>query len=228
MRATLSAAALLAVADADVSFSAGFTDDMILQRAPSRAAVYGLVEAGSQVTVTVASATGESYTVQAESAAAGAGSTGQCSQKCVDSNHLCRGSNSCDGNPSCDMGCLWSARTSSVDTCKDKCDAAKAAGCTFTDDHQTFSLCNGCPAAGGGASNIQECYDGCAYGNPAEKLVGWKAFLLAAPAGGDYEVTAATASGSSSVAMQRITFGDVFVCSGQVIGALKSTRGASH
>eukprot|EP00755_Sulcionema_specki_P029137 Sspe_Gene.91491::Locus_63007_Transcript_1_1_Confidence_1.000_Length_1105::g.91491::m.91491/K05970/SIAE; sialate O-acetylesterase len=45
-------------------FSAGFSSDMVLQRAPGKAAVYGMVAEGAEVEVVV-SGEGKSYTVQA-------------------------------------------------------------------------------------------------------------------------------------------------------------------
>ena len=42
----------------------------------------------------------------------------------------------------------------------------------------------------------------------------WKAFLKPSPAGGSYTVTATSATGDSAV-LERVTYGDVYFCSGQ-------------
>ena len=42
----------------------------------------------------------------------------------------------------------------------------------------------------------------------------WKAFLKPSPAGGSYTVTATSATGGSAV-LERVTYGDVYFCSGQ-------------
>ena len=147
-RSISAAAAAAAAADADFALSAGFTSDAVLQRAPAKAAVYGLTASvGAVVKLTVSDDSGTSapYTVTATvtppaSAAApplqpGSGTANPlCMQRCLEAGHCCMGDISGDQIPSCAMGCILAGRTVSSAKCKQSCDAAGAAssGCTFT------------------------------------------------------------------------------------------------
>jgi hypothetical protein len=194
-----------------LSFSAGFTSDMVLQRGKA-AAVYGLVDSGNVKITVVDDKTGTSYTVQSEQAETGGGSSGFCAEKCVEAGHRSRGDASCCGNPSCEMGCIFASRLNEDAACKATCDAAKKAQCAFTFFDQTFGMCGGCPKGGGSCGPpMQECYEGCGYASAPKKA--WKAYLKPASAGGSYTITAST--GDASLVLERVTYGDVYFCSGR-------------
>ena len=98
-----------AKAHPDLRFSAGFTDDAVLQRSPAAAAVYGLAPSGgSQVHVTVHDeSSGAVYTVQATvtaDTAAGHQSNPLCQSRCLEAGHCCVGQISACQKPSCGMG----------------------------------------------------------------------------------------------------------------------------
>jgi hypothetical protein len=138
----------------------GFDSDMVLQRAPAKAAVYGQMVAATpgadaSVAVTVSMANGSSYTVDAHIA------------------------------PS----------------------------------KTTYSM------PGWGCS-MGKCHLGW-IGNAgvANYTTTWKAYLKAAPAGGEYTITAVCTGcnvgpGLSSSSIRRVTFGDVYFCSGQSVSPL--------
>jgi hypothetical protein len=232
--------------EATLSFSVGFTDDAVLQRAPAKAAIFGLApSATSRVSVTVTDSSGveAAYTVAATvSPAAAAGGTANplCQARCLDAGHCCVGATSACQLPSCAMGCTVAGRTQSVAECKAICKGAAdpSSGCTFVvpspageyhkpEDkwaNQTMQMCNNgpilangtqCSSCGGGRPG-PECEQGCEFGDPTTAMPAvWKAFLKPAAAGGEYTITVTASDAPAPITLSRVTFGDVFFCSGQ-------------
>ena len=67
-----------------------------------------------------------------------------CEQRCINSGNCCTGNSSGCQHPSCQIGCVIGAGSSSVADCNATCLAAK--GCSFTFKGQTFQMCGGCSA----------------------------------------------------------------------------------
>ena len=228
-----------ASASSGLAFSAGFTDDAVLQRAPAKAAIYGLAPAGTTgITVTVASDAADAapYTVDAQVAgAAGGTSDPLCQARCLDAGHCCLGQISACQKPSCAMGCIIAGRAQSVAECKASCAAAANAssGCTFNvvspaGEHklpqdtlwnQSLQMCDNGPILSNGTQcsscDGPECEAGCEFGDPTQaKPAVWKALLRPAAAGGSYTITVKAGS-LAPISLRRVTHGDVFFCSGQ-------------
>jgi len=230
--------ALAATTSPTLAFSAGFTDDTVLQRAPAAAAIYGVAPAGSAVSVTVANDNGGApYTVTADTTVLMGGTADPlCQARCLDAGHCAEGQISSCQKPSCAMGCILAGRTASTSECKSACAyaASDKAGCEYvvvspagpwhlpgdTTQNETLQMCfNGPVLANGtqcGACGGPECEPGCDYGAPSGRasLVAWKALLRPTAAGGAFTITAS--DGASSAVLRRVTFGDVYFCSGQV------------
>ena len=220
-----------------LSFSAGFTDDAVLQRGPSAAAVYGVAPLGAEVTVSLIDESGRSSERSVVAATAQMGGTADplCQARCLASGRCAEGQISACQKPSCAMGCILAGRTPSTTTCKSDCAVAASdkSGCEFTVvspagpwhlpgdklQNQTLQMCSNGPILTNGTQcsscNGPECEPGCDFGAPTgrEVLTAWKALLPPTPAGGSYTVTAT--AGVERVSMRRVTFGDVYFCSGQ-------------
>jgi hypothetical protein len=91
---------------------------------------------------------------------------------------------------------------------------------------QDFSFCGGCcgPSVGGNAlgPGLESCEQGCAFvHNATAAPLGWKVLVPPQPAGGSWTVTVECTSGCAAadsgvkLVLQRVTFGEVFFCSGQ-------------
>ena len=219
--------------------SAGFSSDMVLKSAPNMAAIYGLVvpaAAGTTpaVTVTLANdAGGSPLVLQAavDGGAQGPGGT-HCQQMCYNAGQsgCMAGISSIDAAPACVHGCIMATESSSFAQC--------AAGCNLTlgcgggdktktwEAWQDFSFCGGCcgPSVGGNAlgPGLESCEQGCAFvHNATAAPLGWKVLVPPQPAGGSWTVTVecssgcAAADGGRTLVLQRVTFGEVFFCSGQ-------------
>jgi hypothetical protein len=61
---------------------------------------------------------------------------------------------------------------------------------------------------------MQECYEGCGFTSVPKKPTAWKVFLKPATAGVSYTITATSAGGEASLVLKRVTYGDVYFCSG--------------
>ncbi len=135
------------------------------------------------------------------------------------------------------MGCILAGRTASVADCKKQCDAA-AGLCEYnvvspagpfhapgeTTQNQTLEQCSDCTYLSNGTmcnscGHGNECEAGCEFGAPASSSGGvWKALLRpTVTAGGSYTVTVSSSDvpASETLELERVTFGDVFYCSGQ-------------
>ena len=87
---------------ANLSFSVGFTSDMVLQH-QSTAAVYGLVYGPGTIRVVVTNdLTGDSYSISEQEVTTAGIPSAMCSQRCVEHGFACRGSSSACLLPSCD------------------------------------------------------------------------------------------------------------------------------
>ena len=126
-------------AAAPFAFSTGFSDDMVLQRSPAAASVYGLVGAGVHVQLTLTYET-EFYAdhqIVSTAAAVGgsvlAGGTNAplCSAHCLAAGHCAQGQKGQCQRPSCNMGCILAGRTNTAAQCKSSC-AEAANGCEYT------------------------------------------------------------------------------------------------
>ena len=232
-----------AAASGDLSFSVGFTDDAILQRAPAKAAIFGLAPADSadvKLTVSDDSGAEATYTVAATvspgASAAGGTSNPLCQERCLEAGHCCVGQISACQKPSCAMGCIIAGRTKYVDACKASCKAASdpSSGCTFTVvspagkyhlpadkfQNQSLQMCSNGPILSNGTQCSScggaECEQGCEFGDTSAGLPAvWKAFLKPAKAGGSYTITVTADKASDPITLHRVTFGDIFFCSGQ-------------
>jgi hypothetical protein len=193
-----------------LAFSAGFTSDMVLQRAPAKAAVYGLVQAsaGAKVEVTVSGP--ESYTVQATlDYSAGVGSF--CSARCVEMGDGCRGSISACLRPSCDMGCRVGRYSKTAAECKAMCKSKKWPPGLVSDDGTS---CDSSPVTGG-CPEPGFCEMGCDWSKNLTAPMAWKAFLKPTTAGEGYTITAkctgCEGDGNQRI-LERVAFGDVWFC----------------
>lgn len=114
-------------ADPVVVFSAGFSSDMVLQRAPAQAAVYGLVSGSdsTKISVSVTDPSGKTVKVDADdNQAKGEGSSSLCSKMCIDVlKSGCRGSVSACLKPSCDQGCRVGKYLKDANKCHAACKA---------------------------------------------------------------------------------------------------------
>jgi hypothetical protein len=220
-----------------LTFSAGFTDDAVLQRGPGAAAVYGLAPRGMQVTVTLTDEHGISAPVALPASIVAMGGTADplCQARCVATGRCAEGQISACQKPSCAMGCILAGRTPSATVCKADCAVAASdkSGCEFTvvspagpwhlpqdtTQNQTLQMCSNGPILSNGTQcsscSGPECEPGCDFGAPAGRalLDAWKVLLPPQPAGGSFTITAS--AGSESVSVRRVTFGDVYFCSGQ-------------
>ena len=75
-------------------------------------------------------------------------------------------------------------------------------------------LSNGTRCSSCGQGSPSECEQGCEYG-AGQPLGFWKAVLRPQQAGGAYTITVSSSESAESIVLRRVTFGDVFVCSGQ-------------
>ena len=219
----------------------GFTSDMVLQRAPAAAAIYGLVVPSAPgvtpiVTVTLTSSSSQPIIITARidaSVVKGAGT--ECDALCIKSD-LCSstGSASTCGAPSCSFGCIFSTRVSTYSACTALCNASQ--GCEFSLNGWQMGMCGGDTndVCSNHDPSVKECEVGCGFAfNKTAPSVAWKALLPPQPAGGNWDVKVACTSGCPAVdegialQLERVTFGDVFFCSGQsnaVLG-LETTYG---
>jgi len=209
----------------------GFTSDMVLQRGPAQAAIYGLVVPSSpgvipSVTVTLDSGSGSPLVIKAlidVSVVKGGGT--ECDALCI-KNSMCTdtGSSSACALPSCSFGCLFAAHTASYQDCTAMCN--KSTGCSFDLDNWELDMCGGFTndVCSGGCGSFQQCYAGCAFSfnKPAPSLA-YKALLPPQAAGGSFTISVACTSGclpvdeGVTIQLERVTFGDVFFCSGQSV-----------
>jgi hypothetical protein len=219
----------------------GFTSDMVLQRGPSAAAIYGLVVPSAPgviptVTVTLDPGTGAApIEVLARidaSVLKGAGT--ECDALCVKED-LCSstGSASTCGSPSCSFGCIFSTRVASYGACAALCNASR--GCEFDLNGWEMGMCGGntndvCTSH---YPSVGECVVGCGLAfNKSAPSVAWKALLPPQPAGGRWTVTVACTAGCPAadagveLVLERVTFGDVFFCAGFVSRAKKTNKRA--
>ena len=216
------APAAAAPAPAMLAWSDGLSNNAVLQRAPARAAVYGLASAGAPLPVVtlVDVRTGRvQATVQAEPAGAAAGAaprSGLCEAQCAAAGHCCVGNIASCQRPSCAMGCAIASATASVAACQAQC-ANMTNKCAYTVAGMAFNMCEVCAAlpngtACGSCTQQDECALGCQLAHAAAPQA-WKALLPAMPPGGNFTLTAR--SSAASTTLTDITFGDVFFCSGQ-------------
>ncbi len=218
-----------------LSFSTGFSSDMVLQRGPARAAVYGLAVGSGKIQVTVTNdKTGETYTVDATQASAGIRAP-MCSERCLglDAASSCRGSVSACLLPSCAQGCRI-GRYTDLNTCRAACSAHvrqdKGAEWPFSLNDDEGTNCDTSPWLGGCPTKTA-CEAGCelAHNTSAtgDSTSAWKVYLRPAPAGGSYTVVAfmssADGADAASRTLHRVTFGDVYFCSGQSNMELSTT-----
>ena len=214
--------------------SAGFTSDMVLKSAPNKAAVYGLVvPSASGVTPAVSvtfqnDAGGAPIVLQAAVDGTSQGRAGSpCTQQCYNLGPTCAvGLSGIDAAPSCVHGCTLATETDGYAQC--------AAGCAFINgcgggdaNHtwerwQDFSFCGGCAspnAFGDAGASTADCQKGCAFvHNATAAPMAWKVLVPPQQAGGSWTVTVACESGcadSVKFVLERVTFGEVFFCSGQ-------------
>ena len=213
---------------APLVFSAGFTDDAVLQRAPSSAAVYGLVfpassSAPPSVLVSLLNADGSVAASAAAVVAADQGAGSACDAQCYSAGYVCAvGQSSCCSAPSCPMGCLMAAATATEAACVAECKAAKGT-CSYTipGTSTELDMCGDClPNCPGCPDFEAQCEQGCAFGRGAAvPPLSFKALLPPQPAGGTFTVvancTAGCAGGGAAATLRRVTFGDVFYASGQ-------------
>jgi hypothetical protein len=202
-------------------FSAGFTDDMVLQRAPAAAAVYGLVfpSGGGAAPSVQVDLRRDGSVVASVAAAVGptAGAGSGCDAQCYDAGYTCAvGQSSCCSAPSCPMGCLMAAATDTVQACVAECKAAKSAGCSYTipGTSTQLTMCDDClPQCPGCPDFEAQCEAGCGFGHAAAApALGWKALLPPMPAGGAFTLTANCTAGCAAATappppLERVTFG---------------------
>ena len=209
--------------------SAGFTSDMVLARAPARAAVYGLVFAAPGLSapprVTVSLDGGAPIEAVVEAGSQGGASANACDRACFDAGFLSVGAISCCNAPSCAMGCIFAARFPDEASCAAQCANATKAGCSYTAPGTSWAMdmCEACPPSGCPAKS--ECEAGCAAFFSAPPASGFKALLPPQAAGGAHTITVACASGCAAGALdpaplERVAFGEVVYCSGQSNQAL--------
>eukprot|EP00039_Didymoeca_costata_P005967 m.86252 g.86252 ORF g.86252 m.86252 type:complete len:759 (+) comp13049_c1_seq1:108-2384(+) len=231
---------LCAHVNGDFAFGVPFTDDAVLQRGV-KASIYGIVDADiTTVTVSVIDeATGQSVTAVPASilpsSAAGGTANPLCQQRCIDAGHCCQGSISSCQKPSCAMGCILAGRTKGVAECKAQCaNIENSKQCSYsvvspaspfhnpgeTTQNQSIQMCSNCPMLSNGtqcgACGQEECTAGCEFGSPdvqPKAPNAWKAVLAPMTAGGSYTIEAKTPN--TVISISRVTYGDVFICSGQ-------------
>ena len=164
-----------------------------------------------------------------------------CSQRCLDAGHCCQGDTSGCGKPSCAMGCIIAGRTASNAECKASCAAAAKGGCTYSvvspagphhlpQDHlqnESFGMCSGgavltngtiCQSCSGvDAQNRSECEQGCDFGDKTQGSPAvWKTLLPVNPrSGGSFTIKITSSDSAHPIILERVTYGDVFFCSGQ-------------
>ena len=89
---------------------------------------------------------------------------------------------------------------------------------------QRFSPCGGCSSgargADGAGTGLEPCEQGCAYvHNTTASPLAWKVLLPPTKAGGSYTLTVTCEIGCGKngqpLVLERVTFGEVFFCSGQ-------------
>ena len=164
-----------------------------------------------------------------------------CAERCLDAGHCCQGDISGCGQPSCAMGCVLAGRTASTAACKASCVAAAKSKCVYdvvspagphhlpqdTLQNESFQMCSGgtfltngtiCQSCGGvDAENRTECEQGCDFGDKTKGSPAvWKAVLpVNARPGGSYTITITSSDSPNAIVLERVTYGDVFFCSGQ-------------
>ena len=230
--AALALAAALALVSSSGSpplvFSAGFTDDAVLQRAPASAAVFGLVFPASpavlpSVVVSLLNADGSVAASASAEVARNQGAGSACDAQCYTAGFVCAiGQSSCCSAPSCPMGCLMAAATADEAACVAECKAAKGT-CSYTipGTSTELDMCGDClPNCPGCPDFEAQCEQGCAFGHgAAAPPLAFKALLPPQPAGGSFSVVANCSAGcagdGAAAVLSRVTFGDVFYASGQ-------------
>ena len=222
-------------------FSAGFTSDAVLQRAPASAAVYGLAfpaNAGAPPTVLVSLLRADGSVAASAPASVGPhqGAGSACDAECYGAGYVCAvGQASCCSAPSCPMGCLMAAATASAAACVAECRAAKGQ-CSYTipGTQTDLDMCGDClPNCPGCPDFETQCEAGCAFGHgAAAPPLSWKALLPPQPAGGEFTLiancTAGCAGAGAPIAAPRVTYGDVFYASGQSNLALGMRYSLQH
>jgi hypothetical protein len=97
---------------------------------------------------------------------------GTCDGKCMQAGHCCRGSNSNDGLPSCEMGCIIANYTATVAQCQRVC-RDHAHNCSWTIGappiHMT-SCARNCPPGCDSADGPFECEAGCTFAFAVQQL----------------------------------------------------------
>ena len=217
-------------ASAAIVWSAGFTDEAVLQAAPAAAAVYGLVFPASNVAVpTVFVSLDDSTGAQPIVVTAvvdpviSAGTGTSCDAQCYAAGYICAiGLNSCCSAPSCPMGCAIGGATSSLATCVATCRDAKGK-CSYTVNGTGIDLemCGDCLDTCPGCPDFEaQCEIGCGFAQAAVRPRAWKAVLPAQPTGGSWTLTANCSTGCAAgtalvSAIRGVTFGLVIYASGQ-------------
>eukprot|EP01060_Flectonema_neradi_P022565 TRINITY_DN30805_c0_g1_i1.p1 TRINITY_DN30805_c0_g1~~TRINITY_DN30805_c0_g1_i1.p1 ORF type:complete len:736 (+),score=147.42 TRINITY_DN30805_c0_g1_i1:123-2330(+) len=198
-------------------FNVGITSDMVLQRGPQKAAVHGSTIGNAPIAIKLIDSNGKVLEqLTAESAAAGSQNP-QCSRMCIEAEGVtCTGEASACLKPSCDQGCRV-GRYTDLQTCYNQCDKHNTNQgddipwiYDLKDDEGTD-----CPVAPGmkRCPSDTSCRLGCSFAHNST-ATGWKAvFKNSYPAGGSYTITAS--NGDQTIKLERITFGDVWFCSGQ-------------
>ena len=166
-----------------------------------------------------------------------------CAQRCLGAGHCCQGDTSGCNKPSCAMGCILAGRTASATVCKASCAAASKGACTYEVvspagphhlpqdklQNESFQMCSGgtvltngtiCQSCSGtDAQNRTECEQGCDFGDKTKGAPSvWKAILpINTRAGGSYTIQITSSDAPATpIVLERVTYGDVFFCSGQV------------
>ena len=126
------------------------------------------------------------------------------------------GTSSCCSVPSCPIGCAIGKVVSTLAACKAQCAAASDCSYSVPGTSLTLQLCSDCVS---GCPGVNDCEAGCALSFTDYTPQAWKALLPPQSAGGDYVLTATCSNCITSAipmrSLSHVTFGTVFVCSGQ-------------
>jgi hypothetical protein len=214
---------------------------MVLKSAPNSAAIYGLVvpaAAGGRAAAPVVTVTlqndaggGAPIVLQAAVDVTSMGRAGHhCTQLCYNLGPTCAvGISGIDAAPGCVHGCTVATESADYAQCAAGCALIQGCGGGAAnktwEGWQDFSFCGGCSspnAFGDAGASVADCEKGCAFvHNATAAPMAWKVLVPPQPAGGSWTVTVACASGCSTadagveLVLQRVTFGEVFFCSGQ-------------
>lgn len=86
-----------------------------------------------------------------------------CEAQCAAQGHCCSGRISSYQHPSCAMGCLAAAHTSSVDECQQACRNGDQK-CEWSIAGIDMNNCQDCPSGCDASDGVEECFSGCALG----------------------------------------------------------------